>query len=284
MMSSVRRERLSTFFLLLPGIGFIAIFVALVMGLTLVQSLGLINPTGRSRLTIAFWAGLFDRQLFDSLAYSTYVGLASAFGSMLLCYPLALLLFRPFPGKNLILPLIRVPLFVPALVATFLILNIMDYHGFLNYVLLKIGAVREPLRMRNDPYAIGVVLIQLWKNIPFQLVIMTAALEGIREDLREAARNLGAGPLRLFRRIILPLTIPSALISIILVFIGAFGDFAITKTAGPLYPMSLSVLMHTRAYQFQEWNAAACVGTMMVVVTIAFVAAYTRLASRVQDG
>jgi putative spermidine/putrescine transport system permease protein len=128
-----------------------------------------------------------------------------------------------------------------------------------------------------------VLLIQLWKNGPFQLVIMTSALESVRTDVKEAARNLGAGPLALFRHIILPLTVPSALVAVILVFIGTFGDFAISSTAGPLYPMSLSVLMHTRAYRFQEWNLSACVGVMMIITTVVFVLLYTRLGASLRE-
>jgi putative spermidine/putrescine transport system permease protein len=267
--------------MLLPGAGFIAVIVALVMGLICLQSLGLLNPTGESRLSLRFWEQVFDRQFLDCLLFSAYIGLASSVGSMVACYPLALALSRPFPGKGLLLPLIRVPLFVPALVATFLIMNVMDYHGLANYILVGLGLAREPVRMRNDRYGLGVLLIQLWKNIPFQLVLMSSALEGIREDVKDAARNLGAGPLRLFAQITFPLTVPSALVAIILVFIGAFSDFAVTKAAGPLYPTTLSVLMHTTAYEFQEWNRAACMGVVMIVATMAFVAAYTKLASLV---
>jgi putative spermidine/putrescine transport system permease protein len=268
--------------MLLPGLGLIVAIVALVLGLTVLQSLGLLNPTGQSRLSLRFWAEVFDRRFIDCLAYSAYIGIASSLGSIVLCYPLALALSRPFPGKAIIMPLIRVPLFVPALVATFLIMNVMDYHGLINYALMKVGAIAEPLRMRNDRYAVGVVAIQLWKNVPFQLVIMSSALEGIREDVKDAARNLGAGPLRLFGEIVLPLTAPSALVAIILVFIGAFSDFAVSKAAGPLYPMTLSALMHTSAYEFQEWNSAACLGVIMIGATMLFVAAYSRIASLVK--
>jgi putative spermidine/putrescine transport system permease protein len=277
------RSRTATALMLLPGVGFIATVVVLVLGLTGLQSLGLLNPTGESRLSLRFWGQVFDRQFLDCLGFSAYVGVASSLGSMVICYPLALALSRPFPGKGLLMPLIRVPLFVPALVATFLILNVLDYHGLANYVLVGLGLVREPLRMRNDPYGLGVLFIQLWKNAPFQLVLMASALEGIRDDVKDAARNLGAGPFRLFTQVILPLTVPSALVAIILVFIGTFSDFAVAKAAGPLYPTTISVLMHTSAYEFQEWNRAACMGAIMIAATIAFVAAYTRLASLIGD-
>ncbi len=279
MLSRKNNERLLIPLLLLPGVGYILVMIVTVLSMTVLQSFGFYNLTGESHFTFKYWMQLFDKQFVDSFLFSAYVGLGSSICSMIVCYPLALFLHAKFPGKNVVLPFIRIPLFVPALVATFLIINILDYHGLVNEILVWLGLIKEPLRMRNDQYALGVLFIQMWKNIPFQLVIVSSALEGIREDIKEAARNLGAGSFTLFTRIIFPLTISSALVAMIMVFIGTFGDYSVTKAAGPMYPSSMAVLMHTKAFMFQEWNYAACVGVVMIVAVIFFVACYTKIAS-----
>jgi len=84
------------------------------------------------------------------------------------------------------------------------------------------------------------------------------------------------------RYIILPLSMPGILIAVVLVFIMTFGDFAITRIAGPIYPTSLAVLMHTKALTLSEWNLAACIGMVIMVASLAFVGVYARMARLLQ--
>src|SRR5262249_58850712 len=135
--------------------------------------------------------------------------------------------------------IVNIRLFAPVRVAAFLIRNAMAFHGVINGALLGLGVIDRPLRMLNDNFGWGVLVIQVWKNLPFQLLIIASVLATIRTDIEDAARNLGAGPLQLLRHIILPLSMPGILIAVALVFIITFGDFAITRIAGPIYPSSL---------------------------------------------
>ena len=122
--------------------------------------------------------------------------------------------------------------------------------------------------MLNDKFGWNVLAIQIWKNLPFQLLIIASVLETIRTDIEDAARNLGASPLRVIWHIILPLSVPGILIAVVLVFILTFGDYAITRVAGPVYPSSLSVLMYTEAFTLQQWGAAACIGMVIIVTSL----------------
>jgi putative spermidine/putrescine transport system permease protein len=70
---------------------------------------------------------------------------------------------------------------------------------------------------------------------------------------------------------------------VVLVFILTFGDYAITKVAGPVYPSSLSVLMYTEAFTLQNWGAAACIGVVIIATSLLFVAVYARTARAIQD-
>jgi putative spermidine/putrescine transport system permease protein len=268
--------------LILPGVGFILLFLSVAVAMTALQSLGLFSFGQPSRLTLEFWAGLFDRTFLDSFLFSLKVGVGSAFGTLLLAYPLALYLRRKRFGSRFISPIVKIPLFVPALVAAFLILNAIAFHGVVNAALVELGLVSKPLRMLNDKFGWGVLGIQIWKNLPFQLLIIASVLETIRTDIEDAARNLGASPLRVVWHVLLPLSMPGILIAVVLVFIMTFGDFAITRVAGPVYPTSLSVLMHTKALTFNEWNVAACIGMVVILASLISVALYARMARLVQ--
>jgi putative spermidine/putrescine transport system permease protein len=275
--------RATLIFLVLPGAGFLFLFLAAAIIMTLLQSIGLYAIVGESRLTGAFWLSLLDKTFLDSFLFSLKVGIGSAFGTLLFAHPLALFLRRSRFGAKTIGSIVKIPLFVPALVAAFLILNMLAFHGVLNSLLLFIGVIDRPLRLLNDKFGWNVLAIQIWKNLPFQLLIIASVLETIQTDIEDAARNLGANPLQVILHILLPMSVPGILIAVVLVFILTFGDYAITKVAGPVYPSSLSVLMYTKAFTLQQWGTAACIGMVIIVASLAFVAIYARTARAIQE-
>ena len=270
--------------LLLPGVGFIAVFLSAALGMSLLQSFGFYNMTGPSGFSLRYWAQLFSSQVWDSFVYSVWIGIASAFGALVISYPLALFLRRQTPWKRFMGTLLRIPLFMPALVAAFILVNIMDYNGLINGTLVRLGLIEKPIRMLRNEWGLIVILIQVWKNVPFQLLIIASVLQTIRSDIEEAAYNLGAGRLEVFRHILLPLSMPGIMIAVVLVFIAAFGDFAINTIAGPTYPPSLAVLMVTSANLLQEWNFAACIGVLIMAVSVIFVLLFSRLARVLKEG
>lgn len=277
-MSAKRRGGAAAYLLLLPGAGFILFFVSSAILVTVLQSFGLFSITGSSRFTFQNWKILASREVLDSLLFSLKMGVGSSVGTLLLAFPVALFLRQPDPKKATLGSLVKIPLFIPALVAAFLIVNLISYHGLVNEVLVRLRIVKEPLRMLNDRQGAGVIVIQIWKNLPFVLLIVSASLAGIREDVIDAAKNLGAGRLALLTQIYVPLAMPGILVAMILMFIKAFGDFPITSVAGPTYPPSLALRMHTTAMLYQEWNQAAVNGVLIIVTALFVVAAYSRLA------
>ncbi len=274
---------LTTILMLLPGVGFIVFFIGSSITLTVLQSFGLFSLTGQSKFTLSHWNSiLFSKEALDSLRFSLKMGLFSSVGTVLVAFPLALFFRKAGAGKSLLGSIIKIPLFIPALVASFLILNLISYHGLINTVLMRTGIISEPLRMLNDKFGWGVIVIQVWKNLPFVLLILMSAISSIRDDTIDAAKNLGAGYWSILFRIYLPLAMPGILVAMILMFIRAFGDFPITSVAGPVYPSSVAGRMQTMAHIFQEWNQAAVLGVIIIVTTFIVIWAYSRFADLVQ--
>lgn len=277
-MKSATRATLADYLLLVPGAGYIVFFITSSILVTIFQSFGLFSITGVSRFTFDNWKILATRGVLDSLSFSLKMGVGSSLGTLVLAFPIALFLRKPTPGKTTLGSMVKIPLFVPALVAAFLIANLISYHGLVNEALVLFRIVRTPVPMLNDAAGIGVVVIQVWKNLPFVLLIISASVASIREDIIDAARNLGAGRIALLRHVYIPLAMPGILVSMILMFIMAFGDYPITKIAGPVYPPSLAVRMYTTAALYRQWNQAAVLGFIIVVTALFVVAAYSRLA------
>jgi len=265
--------------MLFPGVGFILLFIGSSIFLTLVQSFGIFSITGKSEFTLENWkAVLYARESIDSLFFSLKMGLLSSIGTVVVAFPIALFFRKGGTGKGILGSIIKVPLFIPALVAAFLILNLISYHGMVNTALMRLNLIDEPLRMLNDKFGWGVVFIQIWKNLPFVLLIVMASLASIRDDTIDAAKNLGAGYWSILFRMYVPLAMPGILVSMILMFIRAFGDFPIVSVAGPIYPSSMAGRMHIMATIYQEWDQAAVIGVIIIVTTFIVIWAYSRLA------
>ena len=272
-------KRLAKFLLLLPGIGYILVFLAVIFGFTVAQSFGYFNFTGESGFTTAHWAALWGQQLWDSLLYSLKVGLVSSFGSLILTYLMTFVL-RGSYCRRTFLSFFKIPIFIPALVGSFLIINLFDYSGIVNFCLMKLGLIAEPIKFRDGKSMGMVYVVQIWKNMPFQLLILYPAIDGVRRDIVEASRNLGASGIRSFFEVTFPLTVSTSIIAVILVFIGTFGDFSVSATAGPRYPFSVSRLMYYSAYSRYDWGLAACIALTMILLITVLVSVYTYIQRR----
>ena len=93
-MNAAQPGRIMLMLLVLPGAGFIFLFLSAAIAMTFLQSIGLYSLVGESRLTADHWLALLDKGFFDSFLFSLKVGVGSAFGTLLFAYPLARLYSR----------------------------------------------------------------------------------------------------------------------------------------------------------------------------------------------
>ena len=253
--------------LLLPGFGLILFFLGMILYVAVFQSFGLFNLSGEDNFTMQYWQKLFNRKVFyRSVNYSLYVVIICSIISVILAYPIALWLRKPFYGSILINSILKAPLLVHGLVAAFLYVNLIAYHGIINQIFIAIGAWDEPIRMQNDKNAIGVLILQVWKNLPFALLILLGSIQSIGDDVIDAARDLGANSFQRLKKIIAPLTISSMQAALIIIFIGALADFSFQSIAGPTNKYSLSQLM--LYYKNNgRWHEAAGVGVTIMIIS-----------------
>jgi putative spermidine/putrescine transport system permease protein len=253
--------------LLLPGVGVILALVGTVIGMAVAQSFGFFNISGESAFSLAHWhKQLSSRILGISVLYSLRVALISAVLSVVLAYPIAVWLRKPFFGSTTLSAVIKAPMLVPGLVAAFLYINVVAYHGIINETLVGLGMIDGPLRMQNDRYGVGVLILQVWKNMPFALLLLVGAVQSIHPDLLDAARDLRAGAWARFRRIILPLTVRSMQAALIIIFIGAAGDYSFQTVVGPANTSSMSQYMYTVQQEFGNWNEAAVIAVVLMII------------------
>lgn len=254
---------------LLPGLGLIILLIGTVISMAVAQSVGYFTFSGPSDFSLTYWQNqLASPLLHRSVLYSAKISLLSALISVGLAYMFALWLRRPFPGSTVLGGLLKAPMMVPGLVAAFLLLNVIAFHGFVNEFLLWVGLISQPLRMQNDSFGAAVIFLQVWKQMPFALLVLIGPVQSIHDDIFDAARDLGASTWARFYKIVLPLTLTAMQAALILVFIRAAGDFSFQVIVGPRDVNSMAQYMYAVQRLYGEWNEAAVIAVVLMIMSL----------------
>jgi len=204
---------------------------ALVWSLLLLLGAGIVYPLLQvlsvavmvdGRPTAAPLLAFFARPLFREALVNTLVSgvLAVALGS-LIAVPLALLTVRySFPGRGLLTTLGLLPLVIPPFVGAVAFQQILGRSGAVNLFLLERFGVTVPFMEGLW----GVIMVQTLHYFPFIWLNTAAALSALDRSLEEAAQNLGSSGFRLFRRVLLPLSLPGYAAGALLTFIRVIDD------------------------------------------------------------
>jgi putative spermidine/putrescine transport system permease protein len=108
-------------------------------------------------------------------------------------------------------------------------------------------------------------------------LIIAGSIATIPDDLKHAARTLGAGRLTTFLRVELPLALPGITAATLLVFVASTGAFAVPYLLGPIYPKPLSVWMYEEALERNNWGLASAMGISLSLVACVVLVVYYRL-------
>ncbi len=192
------------------------------------------------------------------------------------CYVLgmgaALLLNRDFKGRTLLRGIFLLPWILPSVVSitTFRQMFSRDW-GIINYILIKIGLIHDPiiwLSGKNALYAAAISSI--WVSWPFWFVIFLGGLQGIPSELYEAAEIDGASKWKKFFYITMPLLKPVTVILFLLTSIWSFNDFNTPFILfGKVPPQSADLIsIHIYNSSFTHWDFG--LGSAMTNLVIAF--------------
>jgi putative spermidine/putrescine transport system permease protein len=271
-----RRDNWITLLLLAPGVGFLALFLVIPLAQVFLRSVGLAAVGQASRFTWEyygqFWA---EPQYRDGFFFSLWLGVASTLISLATALLFSALMQIRFPGRLLISVLYKIPLVVPSLVAAFLILSLIGPGGILARLVFHWGWAWP--RLVYDRWGWGVILVLVWHNVPFMMVIISAVMASIPLDILDAARNLGASPWAVFRHVTVPLSLSGISAATLLVFIQVFGAFAVPSLLESAYPTALPVIMQIEMMDHANWALASALGAVLTLASGLVLFLYYRL-------
>jgi len=162
---------------------------------------------------------------------SVYLAFQTNFLCILFGYPIAYYVAR-FGGrfKVLWIFLIIVPSWSSYLIRLYALKTLVGTKGTINTLLLNLGLISEPIQILYTNFAVTMALVFAW--LPFMILPIYAALDGLDRSVLEAAADLGANPFRRFFRVTLPLTRGGLLAGSILVFIPTVGEWLVPHIFG----------------------------------------------------
>ncbi|HET8626038.1 MAG TPA: ABC transporter permease subunit [Thermomicrobiales bacterium] len=159
---------------------------------------------------------------------------------------------------NAVRSLYLLPMFIPVVIASYALITFYVQRGELQALLHSVGlGYGEVIYHAN-----GIIIGQVWASIPFAVLMLGSGLDGIPQELIEAAQDVGAGPVRILWRIILPLNLVPALIVATFTFIGVVGSFTIPFLLGPNAPQMMGVAMNAYFVSYQQPQAAAAMAVL----------------------
>jgi putative spermidine/putrescine transport system permease protein len=192
--------------------------------------------------------------------------------------PLAYVLARTQSRyKNILIMLVVLPLFVGNAVRAAGWMTLFGSKGFLNVTLMQLGVIAEPLQIMFTEGAVIAGIIAV--NLPYMVLTLQSVIEGINRNVEEAAFSLGAGPLTMFRRVLLPLALPGLLAGTILTFILGMNAYATpVLLGGPKFKMMGPLVFGQ--FQLNNWPFGAAIAFILMTATLVLTATANILVQR----
>lgn len=263
-------DRLKIFLLLAPVLTILIVMFLGGLAIGLLRSFNYMPIIGLTKPNIDAYISIFtSKEFYVSFGLSLYIAVTSTVISSILAIGSALLLRRNFIGRSITQFLFQLNLTVPHLVGAIGILYLFSQSGSFARLAAEWGMISKPSEfpaMVFDPYAIGIILQYVWKEVPFIGVIVLANMQSLGENFEGVARSLGASRWQAFRFVLLPLIFPGVLSASVISFAFTFGAFEIPAILGANYPAALPVLAYRK---YTDVDLAARPEAMAMAVMIA---------------
>src|SRR5436309_10646001 len=272
-MMSRERTHLTAAGLIGPATLYVGVGILLPLAILLRYSLNQFVP-GKfmvDALTIENYVKFFtDIYYYSVLTRTVRIALVTTLICLVLGFPLAYVLARTQSRfKNVLIMLVVLPLFVGNAVRAAGWMTLFGSKGFLNVSLMQLGLITRPLQIMYTESAVVAGIIAV--NLPYMVLTLQSVIEGIGRNIEEAAFSLGAGPMTMFRRVLLPLSLPGILAGTILTFILGMNAYATPVLhGGPKFKM-MAPLVYGQ-FQLNNWPFGASVAFVLMTATLGLTA------------
>ncbi|WP_169545987.1 ABC transporter permease [Sneathiella aquimaris] len=231
---------------LAPAIILLAVLFLGALSLGIVQSFGYAPQYGVNEFpTVKYYQQLFAGTGFwKSLGLTFYYSVVPTLVGAVLSLILSVILARRFKARGLFLFLYKIPMVVPYLVGVSLVLLLFTNGGLFARLFYAVGVIESPSefpRLLQSSSGIGIMVVYLWKQVPFMTLMLYSNLLVLGREQEESAMLLGASGWQIFWHVTFPRLTPSLVGATLIVFAFNFGGFEVPFILGAGYPNTLTV-------------------------------------------
>lgn len=266
---ALRRPGPWAWFVIAPLLIWLLLFVVAPTAMLVAVSFAERDSLGRIVWTFSLqnYIRAFDWVWIKILLDSLYYAFLTTLICMLVGYPAAYFIGRaPERWRGILLTLVMVPFWTSFLIRTYAWISILSKEGILNGLLVSAGIFSEPVSLLYSPFAI--VLGLVYNFLPFMILPIYTSVEKLDNALIEAAHDLGAGPVRAFSQVIIPLTRPGIVAGVMLVFVPSIAMFAITTLMGGGTNPTIGEVIFKQFTAGRNQPFGAALGTILLFVFI----------------
>lgn len=238
-----------------------------------------------------YWRVAGDTVFLNSVQVTFIWTVGSVIGQMALGITLALLLNREFRGRGLFRTLLLLPWAIPNFIAALTwVWMFSDRFGVISHLMMQAGLVSQPILFLASPELAlpSIILVNIWKNYAFVMIVIMAALQAIPSELYEAARVDGASAWQELWKITIPLIMPMILIVLLLRVIWTFNTFELVFIMTEGGPGRQTELLPITAFLWAFRNGltgiGGALGVILMILTIIFCLLYVRANARALRG
>lgn len=262
-------RRGSALLLIAPSLALVAI-VFLAPFLTLVLMSFWSQPPGSllvdTTATLENYARIFgDAYYLRALGRTLWLSFATTATCLLFGVPVAFWLVRRAGSwRRLVMALMLLPVVSGALLPTLGLMNLLSPLGVVNGTLRGLGLIDRSIPLLGTQFGVLIGLVQAF--IPLMVLPVAAVMERIPPDFEDAAMSLGASPLRVWTRVVLPLLAPGLLAGSVLVFSAALTSFVTPQILGQGKIATFATMTWQQALLVLDWPFASALAMVMLLL------------------
>ncbi|WP_195945948.1 ABC transporter permease [Paraclostridium bifermentans] len=225
-----------------------ALLLLFIMGVgictCILQSLGYFPLIGLDSITFDYYKEILSNQQFiNSLILSLKTSIISSIIATVIGVLLAYLMTKNRVSK-LRYFLLNLPIIVPHIIVVMLAFAVFSKTGIIARILYNLNLIndsREFVSLVNDKAGIGIIIVYIYKGMPFIAITVYNILKSLDVKLEDVALNLGANKFQVLKLVIMPQIMPTILSSFIVIFAFSFGSFEVPYLIGATNPKALPV-------------------------------------------
>jgi len=211
------------------------------------------------------------------------IGFITTIICLILAYPFAYQLVKmPDKLKRLVILFVLSPLLISMVIRSYGWGILLGNNGFINHLLVNLGITRTPLTLMYTEFS--VILGMVHVVFPYMVLSIMGSLERIDDSLIRASKILGAGSMRAFFGVTLPLSLPGIFAGSVMVFSLTVSSFVTPSILGGAKVKVMSYLTYEQFTNTLNWPYGAAIGFILVFISVITLVVYSRILSFSKKG